>query len=114
MRPYIAYFNACSPTRCHIATKDKPSQKRHRYDEYDHEENYPNFHNQSLIYPCFLYVFGITKNTSNYQSGLLKVIPLIPSLEENLIQPEHYPNQSDNQQSNEYWDNQIRHASSAC
>lgn len=65
-------------------------------------------------YPCFLYVFGITKNTSNYRSGSLKVIPLILPLEEDLIQPEHYPNQSDNQQSNEYWDNQIRHASSAC
>lgn len=65
-------------------------------------------------YPCFLYVFGITKNTSNYRSDLFKVIPLILPLEENFIQPEHYPNQSDNQQSNEYWDNQIRHASSAC
>ena len=68
----------------------------------------------ALIYPCFLYVFGITKNTSNYRSDLFKVIPLILPLEENFIQPEHYPNQSDNQQSNEYWDNQIRHASSAC
>lgn len=48
-------------------------------------------------YPCFLYVFGITKNTSNYRSGSLKVIPLILPLEENFIQPEHYPNQSDNQ-----------------
>lgn len=44
---------------------------------------------------------------------LVKVIPLIPSLEENLIQPEHDPNQPDNQQSNQYGDNQIRHASSA-
>ncbi|SQC84228.1 Uncharacterised protein [Klebsiella pneumoniae] len=52
---------------------------------------------QRKIYPCFLYVFGITKNTSNYQSGSLKVIPLILPLEENFIQPEHYPNQSDNQ-----------------
>ncbi|MEN3208076.1 hypothetical protein ABDM40_28190, partial [Klebsiella pneumoniae] len=42
-------------------------------------------------YPCFLYVFGITKNTSNYRSGSLKVIPLILPLEENYIQPEHYP-----------------------
>lgn len=43
---------------------------------------------------------------------LVKVFTSIPSLEENFIQPEHYPNQSDNQLSNEYWDNQIRHASS--
>lgn len=44
---------------------------------------------------------------------LVKVILLIPSLEENLIQPEYDPNQADNQQSNQYGDNQIRHASSA-
>lgn len=43
----------------------------------------------------------------------LKVIPLIPSLEEDLIQPEHDPNQPDNQKSNQYGDNQVRHASSA-
>ncbi|MEH5352242.1 hypothetical protein PO524_25030, partial [Klebsiella pneumoniae] len=50
-------------------------------------------------WPVFVdhFIFGITKNTSNYRSGSLKVIPLIPSLEENFIQPEHYPNQSDNQ-----------------
>lgn len=43
----------------------------------------------------------------------LEVIPLILPLEENLIQPEHDPNQPDNQQSNQYGDNQVRHASSA-
>lgn len=48
-------------------------------------------------YPCFLYVCGITKNTSNYRYGSIEVIPLILPLEENFIQPEHYPNQSDNQ-----------------
>ncbi|MCU8757342.1 hypothetical protein, partial [Klebsiella pneumoniae] len=45
------------------------------------------------------------QKTSNYRSGLLKVIPPTPSLEENFVQPEDYPNQPDNQQSNKYGDN---------
>ncbi len=53
------------------------------------------------------------QKTSNYRSGLLKVIPPTPSLEENFVQPEDYPNQPDNQQSNKYGDNKVRHASSA-
>ncbi|MCZ3467216.1 hypothetical protein, partial [Klebsiella pneumoniae] len=34
---------------------------------------------------------------STFCTDLFKVIPLILPLEENFIQPEHYPNQSDNQ-----------------